>query len=130
MCDQPSSEYQRYQIHHPLKEQVAAHKASHTFIIGILGTQKSLVAFSELLPFNLFICKGLYNTDPGQRILKTRINIPDLTPVVHECRLHLLILPVREEQHEHYQNQKRYCQSPVNQKQEYERTDNFDQRNK
>ena len=99
-------------------------------IVCILGYQKSFIAFLEFLPFNLFICKRLHHTDSRQRILQTGIDIPDLSPVVHKSLLHLTVLFIRKDQHKYNHHKQRNRQSPVDKKQKYERSDNFDHRYK
>ena len=75
-----------------------------------------MIALHELLPLNLFICKRLYDTNPGKGILKSRIDISDLASVIHERCLHTAILTQGKDQHQHNQKQKRHCQSPVDKK--------------
>ena len=113
MCNQPASKHQRHQIHHPLKEQIASCKTTHTTIICILWAQKTLIALFKFFPFNVFIRKRLYHTNSCQRILKAGIQISDLTSVIHKCCLHLLILSIRKKQHNCHNHQKRNCQFPV-----------------
>ena len=54
----------------------------------------------ELFPFNIFVGKGLYDPDAGQRILKGCIDIPDFLPVIQEGGLHPFILAGGKEDHQ------------------------------
>ena len=69
-------------------------------IVCILGYQKSFIAFLEFLPFNLFICKRLHNTDSSKGVLQRSIDITNLPAVIKEGSLHLTVLLCTEEDHQ------------------------------
>ena len=110
-----STIYQSNQIHHSLKEKIGTHETSHTTVIIPFGNKKSFIAFFKFRMLNIFIGKGLHNTDTGESILKTGIYITDLSPVFHKSFLHPGILPEREQKHQNNQNDQRKRQLFVDQ---------------
>ena len=125
--DQIPSEDKGDQVHHALKEQIPSHKTAHTVVVIPFRQQERMVAFAEFFPLNLLIGKGLYDADTGQSVLQTGVYISDLPAVLHECFLHPLVLPEREEEHAKYQDDQRKRQHPVDNEQKEKRADDFHQ---
>ena len=127
-CDEPAAEYERDQIHHALEEEVPGHEVPHTVVVILFGAEKCLIAPAEFLPFDVFICERLDDADAGQGVLEAGVYIADFAPVFHKCLLHPGVLADCEEEHAQDQNDQRQGETPVDQEEEHERTDDLYQR--
>src|SRR5699024_10638212 len=128
--DEISAIHQGDQIHQTLEKGVAALEISHAPVIIILGQKKGMDAFLKFMAFHVFVGKGLDDTDAGQRVLETGVDIADFFAVFHERFLHPPVLPYGKEDHAEHQQSQYDGKTPVDQEQKDEGTDDFHQGDK
>ena len=102
-------------------------KQAEVKIAVLLRSQKSIVAFPELLHLDVFVSKRLYDSYSGKIVFSSGVDLGYLLPVCLKCFPHLFVEKENKQEHERKQYERSRCQVSADAHQDYESTDYLDE---